>query len=204
MSTLFSYELLAGWHDMRSDRAKELFAGQRPHQRLLLASGGSLTLDIEHLIETEVKVELISRQDGLLDFDVASYLNVAAGGQVCERVVWLKAGERRLVFAHTIFLLERTDPAILESLDRCLDEPLGKVLTRKRIVFTKSRMEVGIVVCGQAASYLDMAQDTRFVARRYVLVDSGPSTSQANRIMAAVTEVFSPEIIPAVAVKPKV
>lgn len=203
MSTIFLYRLLAGWLDMRYDPAKELFTGLRPHQRLLLASGGSLTLDIEHLLETDINVDLIRMEDSILDLDAASYLQTAPGVQVCERVVWLKAGEKKLVYAHTIFLLERTDPAIIESLNRSLDEPLGKVLGRKRISFTKSRMEAGIVVCGQAAADLDMAPDTRFVARRYVLADSGTSTSQANRIMAAVTEVFSPEIIPVVAVRPQ-
>lgn len=203
MSISFSYRLVALWQDMRFDPAKALVAGLRPHQRLLLASGGSLTLDIEYLLETEIKVELMCRQDCLLSAEAASYLQAAQGAQACERVVWLKAGKMRLVYAHTVFLLESTDPSILEYLDRCPDEPLGKILNLRHINFTKSRMEVGVVSCGQAASVLGMAQDTLFIARRYVLADAGPSTAQAGRVKAVVTEVFSPEIIPITAVRPQ-
>ena len=197
MSNNFSYKLLAGWLDIRLDAAKELLIRLRPHQRLLLTSEGSLTLDIEQLLETEIKVELVNRNHSLIDSDTVAFLDSAAGAQVCERVVWLTAEKRRLVYAHTVFELERTDPAILEFLDRCLDEPLGKVLNHRHIYFTKSRMEAGVVNCPQAASTLKLAPDTRFIARRYVLNDTGLSTGNANRIKAAVVEVFSPDIIPA-------
>lgn len=195
--------MLVGWLDMRFAPSKELFAGLRPHQRLLLASEGSLTLDIEQLMEADIKVDLICMANGLLGLDAASYLQAAPGARVCERVVWLTAGKKRLVYAHTIFLLEDTDPAIIEFLDRCPDEPLGKVLNCRRISFAKSRMEAGIAVCEQAASSLGLARDARFAARRYVLADSGASTGESSRIKAAVTEIFSPEIIPAPVVRPQ-
>jgi len=197
MNSLFSYKLLDGWIEMRSGAADRLTSGMRPHQRLLFASGGSLTLDLELLKEAEVKVEVVYRQDAALDTETAAYLHAAPGAAVAERVVWLKAGHTNLVYAHTVFLLERTDRAILESLERYVDEPLGKVLNSRRIVFTKTHMEAGIVVCPQAAAVLGLPEDSPFVARRYVLADSGASDSQVDIIKAAVIEVFSPEIIPA-------
>lgn len=201
MSTIFPYKLVADWQDIRSDSIKGLINGLRPEHRLLLSSDGSLTLDIERLIEAEIKIELISMAGGLLEPDAAAYLQAAPGAQVCERVVWLKTRKRRLVYAHTIFLLNKTDSAIIASLDASPDEPLGKVLNRKQIIFTKSRMQAGVVNCEQAASALDIKRNTLFIARRYVLADTGVSASMDNRIKAAVTEVFSPELISSAAVK---
>lgn len=194
--------MLAGWVEMRSDAADLLTSGLRPHQKMLFTSGGSLTLDLELLLETEVKVGVVYRRQSCLDIETAAYLHAVPGAPVSERVVWLKAGHRHLVYAHTVFLLERTDPAILESLDRYFDEPLGKVLSQRRIVFTKSRMEGGVVVCAEAASALNLPEDSPLVARRYVLADSGAAASQADTIKAAVIEVFSPEIIPASVARP--
>ncbi|MBI5886300.1 MAG: DUF98 domain-containing protein [Deltaproteobacteria bacterium] len=184
---------------MHSDAADRLTSGLRPHQKMLFTSGGSLTLDLELLLEEDVKVDVVRRRETDLDIEIAAYLHAAPGAQVSERVVWLKTGHGNIVYALTVFLLERTDPAILASLDRYFDEPLGKVLNHRRIVFTKTRMEAGVVVCAEAASVLNLPDDSPFVARRYVLADSGASVSQADTIQAAVIEVFSPAIIPVVA-----
>lgn len=202
MHPLFSYKLLDGWVEMRSDAGDRLTSGLRPHQKMLFTSGGSLTLDLELFMEGEVKVDVVRRRETGLDIETAAYLHAAPGAQVSERVVWLKAAHSNIVYALTVFLLERTDPAILESLDRYFDEPLGKVLNHRRIVFTKTRMEAGVVVCAEAASVLNLPDDSPLVARRYVLADSGASASQADTIKASVIEVFSPAIIPVVAARP--
>lgn len=185
--------MLAGWsQDCRGQGA--VFAGLRPHQRLLLFSNGSLTLDLELLLETQVKVEVALKKNSILDNDTASYLGEEQGKATAKRVVWLLAGDKKIVYAETIFTVEQTDPALLASLDKCPDEPLGKVLSRGLIMYTKERMEIGIVRCAVAAVALGISPETPLFARRYVLSDSG--VPKRGVIKAAVTEVFSPEIIP--------
>ncbi|MBI5562113.1 MAG: chorismate lyase [Deltaproteobacteria bacterium] len=194
MSAIFSYTRLKGWTSVGKGGKDRALAGLRPHQRLILSSGGSLTLDLEHLLEAQVKVEVIAKGACSLDADAAAFLGETHGAEAFDRSVWLVADGRRVVFAYTVMPASLVDRALLESLDRYGDEPLGKVLNQRRISFSKEHIEAGLVRCPGAAIVLGMDGDAPLWARRYVL--SSASSGMPGAIKAVVTEVFGQEIIP--------
>ena len=187
----FSYKLAEGWHG--TDDGKR-WTTLKPHERLLLFSDGSMTLDLELLFGSRVEVELISKGFTPLPEDAARYIAVNAGKKAMEREVWLTANGKRLIYAQTLIPLDCLGPGLLETLEENSLEPLGRVLAARKIFFTKVRLEAGIIESAAAARGFGVHESARLMGRRYVLEDSRDGRWV---IKAALMEVFSPEIIPA-------
>jgi len=194
MTTGFSYTLVRDWASARPGMALPALAGLKPHQKLLLLSDGSMTLDLELLFGSAVEVEVERSAVTPLSAIDAAYLDEDESMEVTEREVWLTVGGRKLVWAHTLIPTLCVSPEIKEALDTHSGEPIGRVLNEKKVFFSKSRLEVGVVACAHAAKGLNLPPDTLLVARRYIL-----SNRQGRDwlIKAAITEIFSPEIISA-------
>lgn len=192
MPIQFSYELLHRWLGAEEARGRPELSDMQPHQRLLLFSDGSLTLDLELLYGSMVGVEVKFKGTAALNKDQASYLEEAPGERAMEREVWLTVDGKRLVYAHSLIPLSKVESGLLESLEKYSDEPLGRVLNANRIFFEKEKLEVGAVKSAPAALDLGMPEDTPFIARRYILSNREET---AWVIKAAVTEIFSPEVI---------
>ncbi len=193
MSKRFSYTLLRDWFRTESDRNRPELNGILPHQKLLLLSDGSLTLDLELLYGSKVEVEVKYKGTGPLPEQAACYLDEKAGGTVMEREVWLTVEGKKLVYAHTLIPLSCIEGGLKEELERNANEPLGRVLTSNKVFFSKEKLEVGVVRCRSAAAELGSPAQTPFIARRYIL--SNRQTSGVWVIKASVTEIFSPELV---------
>lgn len=194
MTKRFSYTLLRGWEEAGGQNELPELKGLEPHQRLLLLSDGSLTLDLELLFGAAVEVDVMHEDKTALCAKDAAYLEEQAGMEASEREVWLRVGDKKLVYARSLIPVERVRADLRETLDRQNNEPLGRVLGSSRIFFTKDKLEVSVVTCAQASEKLGLAPETPLLARRYIL-------SNRDRdgwvIKAAVTEIFSPEIVSA-------
>ena len=193
MSKRFSYTLLRDWFRTESDRTRPELNGILPHQKLLLLSDGSLTLDLELLYGSKVEVEVKYKGTGPLPEQAACYLDEKAGGAAMEREVWLTVEGKKLVYAHTLIPLSCIEGGLKEELERNANEPLGRVLTSNKVFFSKEKLEVGVVRCRSAAVELGSPAQTPFIARRYIL--SNRQTSGVWVIKASVTEIFSPELV---------
>ncbi|HXI09737.1 MAG TPA: chorismate lyase [Thermodesulfobacteriota bacterium] len=193
MSKRFSYTLLRDWFRTESDRTRPELNGILPHQKLLLLSDGSLTLDLELLYGSKVEVEVKYKGTGPLPEQAARYLDEKAGGAAMEREVWLTVEGKKLVYAHTLIPLSCIEGGLKEELERNANEPLGRVLTSNKVFFSKEKLEVGVVRCRSAAVELGSPAQTPFIARRYILSNREPSGVWV--IKASVTEIFSPELV---------
>ena len=200
MTTGFSYTLLHDWVGAQSERALAGLAGLKPHQKLLLLSDGSMTLDLELLYGSAVEVEVELTATASLSAADAAYLDEDESMEVTEREVWLTVGGRKLVWAHTLIPALCVSPEIKAALDANTGEPIGRVLNSKKVFFSKDRLDVGVVACAHASKGLGLAPDTPLVARRYILSNR---EGQNWLIKAAITEIFSPEIISARLLKNK-
>lgn len=189
------YTLIQEW---RGSGADALTTGLAPHQRLLLLSDGSLTRELELLSGERVDVELIYTGDAVLSEGEAAYLEERSGTDALEREVWLTAGGKRLVYAHSLIPGERVDRKLLDALGKNPNEPLGRVLVSKKIFFSKEKLEVCALKSERIANGFGVNEETAFIARRYVLFNK-----ERDRwvIKAAVLEVFSPGLIPGPALK---
>lgn len=188
----YPYRLLKGW--FRAEKGSQVPELKRllPHQLLLLLSDGSMTLDLE-LLFGPVGVEVRRKGACPLSTEAAMYLGEGAQKDALVREVWLTAGAKRLVYAHSLIPFDCIDEGLREDLERRSNEPLGRVLNSKKIFFSKDRLEVGSVLCAQAAMDLGGDENTPFIARRYIL--SNRKEDGGWVIKASVTEIFSPEII---------
>lgn len=162
-----------------------------PHQLLLLLSDGSMTRDLELLTGARVEVELRHAGASPLAKGAAEYLVEEPFKDALEREVWLLAGGRRLVYAHSLIPLDRIEPNLKTALEDMSHEPLGRVLASRKIFFAKDKLEVCTVRCENASRELGLPDDTPLAARRYILFNKDRNWI----IKAAVTEIFSPEII---------
>jgi len=193
MPVRFSYTLLRDWSRAGHDKMSPELDGILPHQKLLLLSDGSMTLDLELLSNARVCVEVKFKGTGPLGEQAAGYLEEPAGTEAMEREVWLTAGGKKLVYAHTLIPLSRIEEGLKTELEKNANEPLGRVLTSNKIFFTKEKLDVGVVKCVSAAGELGCPASTPFIARRYIL--SNRENSGTWIIKASVTEIFSPELI---------
>jgi len=192
MTTGFSYTLVRDWAPARSGAELAGLAGLEPHQKLLLLSDGSMTLDLELLFGSPVEVEVERTGSASLSAADAEYLEEETGMEVTQREVWLTVEDKRLVWAHTLIPVQRVRDDIKKSLDANRGEPIGRVLNSMKVFFSKDRLDVGVVICAHASAALGLAPDTPLVARRYILSNKQESEWL---IKAAITEIFSPEII---------
>ncbi len=188
----FSYTLKGGWLSAEKGFCSEL-NGLLPHQKLLLLSDGSLTLELELLWRSIVEVEVKFKGTTTLSKEAADYLEEAPDKEAMEREVWLTIEGKRLVYAHSIIPLHCIESGLKEALEAHSGEPLGRVLNTRKVFFSKKKLEVGLVICHSASLDLGIDEASPLIARRYMLYNSeGPGKWI---IKAAVTEVFSPEII---------
>lgn len=188
------YTFLEDWVSSK-DLEKTFWTSTLPEDKKeLLLGEGSLTLQLEALFGSPVEVEVRSTSYSALEPDEASYLDEGPDEESMEREVWLRVGGKRLVYARTLIPLTRMESSLMEVL-KDGGEPLGKILSTKKIPFTKDRLEIGIVRCERAAKELGIDSERALFARRYRLL----SQSEAGlwNIKASVTEVFSPELISA-------
>lgn len=185
----FSYTLVDGWHRAGDGQR---WAALKPHELLLLFSDGSMTLDLELLFGSRVEVEMISKGFTRLSGEAAEYIGVSAGKKAMEREVWLTVNGRRLIYARTLIPLECLREGLLEVLEDNSSEPLGRVLASKKIFFSKTRLEAGVLESACAARGFKAQADSRLMGRRYILEDSEDGRWV---IKAALMEVFSPGII---------
>jgi chorismate-pyruvate lyase len=162
-------------------------------QKELLGSNTSMTLDLESLLGSTLAVEVRLRGETTIEREAAEYLGEPAGAPGFEREVWLTAEGKRVLYARTLIPLGSIDDNLLGVLEEEHAEPLGRVLKKRNVPFSKKRLEFGVVRCPRLAADLEIDAETPLVARRYILF----STQADNElfIKAAVTEIFSPEII---------
>lgn len=188
------YTLVESWLKADSLIGAEI-KGLLPQQRLLLFSDGSLTLELELLYGSRVEVELKRNAPSHIDKETASYLGEECGKEAVEREVWLTAGEKRLVFAKTIIPANCIDAGLKKTLEKESGEPIGRVLNSKKIPFIKEKLEVAVVRSAHAADDLGIGRESLLLARRYVLFNR-KEDSKRWIIKAAVTEIFSPGVMP--------
>ncbi len=189
----FNYAILKDWFNAEEEKDRPELTGLLPHQKLLLLSDGSMTLDLELLwrsmVEVEVKFQGITR----LGDEAALYLEEKKGKDALEREVWLTVDDKKLVYAHSVIPLDRIEDSILNDILANSSEPLGRVLTTRKVFFAKKKLEDGVVSCESAATDLGIDAKTPLIARRYILYNNSTPTKWV--IKAGVTEIFSPEII---------
>ncbi|MBI5642321.1 MAG: chorismate lyase [Deltaproteobacteria bacterium] len=146
----FSYTLLKGWFNAEEERDRPELSGLLPHQKLLLLSDGSMTLDLELLWRSMVEVEVKFQGITGLSKEAAAYLEEEPEKEALEREVWLTVEDKKLVYAHSVIPLDRIEQGLLDELKKTPDEPLGRVLNSKKIFFSKKKLEVGLVACKSA------------------------------------------------------
>lgn len=162
-------------------------------QKELLISDGSLTVELEKLYGGELEVELRVNDYAMLSPEEADYLMVDQECESINREVWLEHTGRKLVFAHTLIPLSCLSPGLREALAENADKPIGRVLASAGVAFEKKHLMVGIFECPEVAIDLELVEHAPFVARRYILTNTGYDTEPL--IKAVVTEVFSPEVV---------
>ncbi len=182
--------VLAGW--LRPSEASSLLEGLKAHEKLLLFSEGSMTLELELLTGCRVDVELKMRDERALSAEEAEFLSVKEGKNALEREVWLVAAGQKLLYARTLIPADCIDPDVRRALEENSSEPLGRVLASRGILFAKERLEAGIVRCEAASLDLGISAESELYARRYILFNKG---ERRWVIKAAVTEVFSPALV---------
>lgn len=186
---MISYTLLQNW----SARAA-LPAGLSNGEAALLFSEGSLTLELETLFGSRVDVELCHKGVTRLRAEDAAYLDEPPGTEAADREVWLLVEGRRFVYARTLIPSGRIDGALLSLLEENEAEPLGRVLSSSGIPLDKTRLEVGALRCPEVALALGLGPEIPLAARRYILYNR--KKDGAWLLKAAVTEIFSPGIVP--------
>lgn len=193
MTENFSYSLIGGWHKADVLKKRGYIEGLTPEQTHLLLSDGSMTLDLERHFGSDIEVELKGKKLSKLDSEAASFLEESAQGAAMERQAWLGIKGKKLLYAQSIMPINCVEKRVLEKLEEREREPMGRVLSAIKVVYSKDRLEVGIVKCPGAANDLSISPEAALFARRYVLFNmKGPDSWI---IKAAVTEVFSPEVI---------
>lgn len=196
MVRALSYTLIGRWLGAEEARTAPLLAALLPHQLLLLFSEGSMTVELELLSGARVDAEVVFTGCSPLRSEDAAFVGARPGQEAIEREVWLTAAGRRLLCARTLIPSGMIDERVRASLDEQGSEPLGRVLASMGVLFAKEGLEVGIVRSEAASRELGLAEQTPLFARRYILFNGG---GDSWTIKAAVTEIFSPALIPATA-----
>lgn len=193
MAKGYSYALLKEWLGAEKARRSPFIEGLPTHQKLLLFSEGSMTVELELITRSRVEAEVRFTGETALSPEEAVCLGAAPGAKTTEREVWLTAGGRKLLYARTLIPAEMIDPAVHEALygSKAGSEPLGRVLAENGILFAKERLEIGVVKSPSVSLELGVPAETPLFARRYILFNGN-----AGRwiIKAAVAEIFSPEL----------
>ncbi len=186
------FKLVAGWTGAGESGNDSRLTALKPSQLVLLTSDGSLTDMLEVLCNSKVEAEIKSSRSGTLGVAQSEFLGMEPGTAAIERNVWLKAGGRKLVYAHSIV------PSSLLAKDLADDIsgteiPMGRILKGYYPFSMKDRIEIGIVLSDDIAGNLAIPPDTPLWARRYRLSVLSPERNGSVRAM--ITEVFSLDLL---------
>ncbi len=190
--TGLQYSILRPWR--RQGPGRITFKGLNGREELFLFSADSMTELLEKTYGVEPEVVAVLRERRRLDARSAAYLQAPEGAESLVRGVWIKAGDQPLIYAFSLIPVARIDKDLLEILEGKDPEPIGRTLNTSSIPFTKQNLEAGVINCASVAEGLGLTADKPFFARRYVLTGK---KAGAIAIKAAITEVFSPELIAA-------
>jgi len=195
------YSLAPSWGWVDFEDTLRLFTRYPldPSGRLVVASDGSLTRLLETLYLSTIEVEIMDQKVGGIGKDMADYLGVDASSEAIIRDAWLVKGKERLVYAHSVFLLQGLDKGFLERL-KGGEEPLGHLLRTHNLFTLRDNWQIAVILCGSIARDLGLLQDTRFWARRYRLFTNpspggGEVQGGLSVVTAAIMEVFSPKML---------
>jgi len=195
--TGLQYTILHPWLRLGSERPA--FSGLDCREELFLSSPDSMTKLLEEMYGVELEVAAVLRERRALDRLSAAYLQAPEGAEALVRGVWIKADTRPLIYAFSLIPVDSVDEGLLAILEGEDLEPIGRTLNRNNIPFTKQNLEAGVIRCASVAGGLGLAEDNAFFARRYVLTGKKAGLLA---IKAAITEVFSPELIATDRLKP--
>src|SRR4030067_2805986 len=95
----FPLTVLDGWLAPSSADASRLLNGLLAHEKLLLFSEGSMTLELELLTGKRVSVELKLKDERALSGEEAEFLGVWPGDLALAAGAWLVAGGTKLRYA---------------------------------------------------------------------------------------------------------
>jgi len=166
-------------------------AGLSGEDREMLASAGSLTLDLEERFKSSVGVELQEVRPCRIRPELAAYLGVKPFEEALERDVWLTMDGRRLIYARSVIPISCTSER-LSALLRGGERPIGKILADEGIEFSKDSMEFAVIDGQEQALEFGLEQAPMYIARRYRLFSR---SKEGWVINAAVTEVFTSSLI---------
>src|SRR3990172_9228113 len=171
-----SYTVVKDW--FREGDGVSAPSGLEGAKRSFVFSRGSMTQALEGLLGSRVSVELSSIGTTTLSAEEARLLGEeeGAGMEAFERMVWLKAGGRRLLFARSVIPVRGVEEGLLKSLDG--PEPMGRVLDAAGLSLKKEAVEVGVLRCEDVSARLGVDGNTPLVARRYVLTACKPGSAR--------------------------
>jgi chorismate-pyruvate lyase len=145
-----------------------------------------MTQMLESLVLLNVSMA-IERQD-IISL-AGSLSGVDAAGEVetgLAREAWLTAGNRPLVYAHSLLFAADSEPYSLDDI-RDVTEPLGKMLRENDIKTSREGHRMGRVKSPEISGRLALPSGEEFWARYYRLnTDAG--------LKGVIFEVFSPEL----------
>ncbi len=145
--------------------------------RLLLLSDGSLVRLLEAIYMAPVHIEVSNQEEACITLpkDVK---------RVIKRGVWLKRGERRLIFAHSLISLDNLSERMRSRLVTG-SHPLGLIIDEEVPCHRKEGLEIRRMVWPEKAIELGSPPDRALWMRRYrIVADKG--------LIALILEVFSP------------
>ncbi len=188
----FSYTLSGEWHKADYLIEEDLLKGLSDKERMILLSDGSLTLQLEALLNARVSVEVKRSAASELSADSAKYLDEEPRADSIEREVWLSVNDERLVYAHLVIPVSSIEPWLLAALKEGA-EPLGRVLQAREIPVLKEGLEIGIVNAPELCADLSIEKDALLYARRYKL--SNRKEDGGWIIKAEICEILSPALV---------
>ncbi|VAW37629.1 hypothetical protein MNBD_DELTA02-436 [hydrothermal vent metagenome] len=183
---------LTEWQGAESFVAFADNIGLSSEDREMLVSVGSFTLDLEQRVSADVRVEIQEIRHCRIRPELAVYLGVKPFEEVLERDVWLTSDGRRLIYARSVIPLSCTDDGLISLLSGG-DRPLGRILGDEGIDFSKDSMEFAVIDGKKQALEFGLEEAGLYIARRYRLFRRSAGGWIIN---AAVTEVFTPSLIP--------
>ena len=174
------------WFGLEEFQDHHLASPLSPVARLLLTSDGSMTQMLESLVLLNISMaikrqEIISSAASLAGIDAVCRIDKALA-----REAWLTAGNRQLVYAHSLLFAADSNPYPLDSV-REVREPLGKMLRENNVKTSREGHRMGRVKSLEISASLGLSPDEEFWARYYRLdTDAG--------LKGVIFEVFNPEL----------
>ena len=174
------------WFGLEEFQDHHLVAPLSPVARLLLTSDGSMTQMLESLVLLNISMaierqDIISPAGSLSGVDTAGEIEAALA-----REAWLTAGNRPLVYAHSLLFAADSGSYSLDAI-RDVTEPLGKMLRENDIKTSREGHRMGRVKSPEISGRLGLSSEEEFWARYYRLDTDAD-------LKGVIFEVFSPEL----------